>query len=115
MKLFQVERALGLWKTGRYVISNTQAENSFSSDNWGSRTKTLIQAAQILSDATWELIYADVRKVLAAESDNEEDSGDVLPLICSDITDILGQSFEYFVFLSHGLISILTTAYPCSY
>jgi hypothetical protein len=93
----QVERALGLWRTGRYVLSNARVENNFSSDNWSARTATLIKAAQNLSDKTWDLIYADVQKALR-KSDvviSDEDDDDPVALLCSDITDMFGQPFEY--------------------
>jgi len=111
MTISQLEHALAMWKTGRYMLSSNRVENNFSSDNWSARTVTLIQAAQNLSDKAWDVIYADVQKALRKSSidvivSDSEDADDVVALLCSDITDMYGTPFEYVsLSSSHGRIS----------
>jgi hypothetical protein len=95
-----VERAFGHWLTGRYVAIGTGAENNFSSDNWSSRTETLIQRAAKLDKTAWDYIIAEANRInkppavdISSGSDSEDGEGAV-GLLCSDFTDILGAPFE---------------------
>jgi hypothetical protein len=95
-----VERAFGHWLTGRYVAIGAGAENNFSSDNWGSRTETLIQRAAKLDETAWDFIMGEANKkikppTIDISSGSESDNGEgAVGLLCSDFTDVLGAPFE---------------------
>jgi hypothetical protein len=59
-----------MWKTGEYLLSNVKADNHFSSDNWGTRTKEVSQSVQILAESGWDAIFQ------AADADMHPDAED---------------------------------------
>jgi len=87
----QLERQLGMWKTGVYQLSEVKAENNFSSDNWAYRSKQLLPSVLALKATSWEIIYEHALLTFKShdelygvvEDDNVEPE-EQLPMLCSD-------------------------------
>jgi hypothetical protein len=68
-----------MWKTGKYCLSDVKADNHFSSDNWGTRTKEVSKSVLGLPASSWEAIFDAVHADMhpAAEEEVDDDTADL--------------------------------------